>query len=155
MTVQEFSRCAIRFVGTPVEWKPRLAHRLGVTLAEVEAWADGTAPVPAAVAAVLDPAAGPAAPPSDEWIKGTGLALTNEPARAYLVHARRPRFIARLVAGDDADGAGETAPTPERVLQLDAETWLAEVVWIDPEPRELGDLLVSAARALEAGARPH
>lgn len=157
MLVEEFSRRAIKLVGTPVEWKPRLAHRLGVTLGEVEGWAAGRAAIPEAVATVLvDATAEPDdAAPADEWIAGRGLALTNEPPRAYLIHARRPRFVARLVGAGEPDA--DTAPTPAGVRRLDGETWVADVVWLDPRPddAEFDALLDDAARALEVAHGPH
>ena len=146
MGPQEFSRRAIRLVGTPVEWKVRLAHLFGVTVTEVEAWAEGRLPMPPQVRERLD-LQGERDDPiatNDEWIRGDGLDLTNEPSRAYLVHTRTPRFIARLIEGEEAPAVG-------RALRIDAASYLNDVAWLDPEPaaRGVDELVRAAADALE------
>lgn len=154
MVPERFSRQAIRFVGTPVEWKARLAYLLGVPLGDVEAWADGRLAVPEVVAARLrmeDAADVAPSPARDEWIRGTGLALSNRPQRQYLVHTLEPRFIGRIVELADDDPAADGAA----LLPLDGSHWLADVVWIDPEPviGRMGPLLERAADALARGAQ--
>ena len=138
MTPKVFCRLAIGLVGTPVEWKTRLAHRLDRPVADIEAWATGTTRVPAAVAAALVHVASHDDGPRDEWIRGDGLAPTNAPPRDYLVHARAPRFIARVAHAE------EEAAT-------NGDGRLAEIVWLDPEPddEDRDGLMDAAAAVLE------
>ncbi len=154
MPLLEFSRCAIRLVGTPVEWKTRLAHLLGVTSDQIDAWAAGRAPIPDAIRrrlAMSTDGHDDSATIADEWIRGRGLAPTNTGPHDFLLHAHAPRFLAPLVedGADDDDRAW-----CRRAVRLDEQTWLGEVVWLDPEPGpdEIRHLMAAAADALAADA---
>lgn len=56
--------------------------------------------------------------------------------REYLVHLAAPRFIARLVDGDDFDPVGIA-------LRIDDEVALVEFVWLDAEPGHDGLLALA------------
>ncbi len=94
----------------------------------------------------------PGAFPRDEWILGDGAS-----GREYLVHARAPRFIARVVETDD-DGAAAATEAPADVLSGVVYSGdgfvLAEIVWIDTPPSSpaaLAALMDAAADAVEDG----
>lgn len=70
----------------------------------------------------------------------------------YLVHLRRPRFVARVVeeGGDDEEDAGADT-LAGLTLALGDGILLCEVDWIDDPRGDLGDVLAAArAAVLEA-----
>ena len=93
--------------------------------------------------------------PRDEWILGDGPLTAEGPRREYLVHARPPRFIARVAATDE-DGASAPAEAPADLLSGVVYSGdgfaLCEIVWIDPAPSypsALAALMDAAADAVE------
>lgn len=74
--------------------------------------------------------------PRDEWIMGEGPPPRR---REYVIHTRRPRFIARVVAIDLLQDVPE--PNEEPVdfggVNYDAgDSRLCEIAWIDPAPAD-------------------
>jgi hypothetical protein len=141
------------------EWQTPLARALGVSPRTVRRWAAGRTPIPASAWAELRKIAGAderGLPtwPRDEWIVGDGVDVGGA-RREYIIHAHRPRFIARVVSVDDDD-----APTPDEgeadtltgvVYRAGPGTLLCEILWIDPPPPEakLETLLDQASDALD------
>lgn len=135
------------------------ARATGVNRRTVSRWANGPDPVPGHAVAKLSELIGlkdgaPAADlPRDEWIVGDGSSKDIDGARAeYIVHTRFPRFIARIVdeSGETPEREADTSRGP--VYQIDPDTVLCEIVWIDrpPGPVELARLLDTAAIAIDA-----
>lgn len=149
----------LRAIGSALygaEWQSPLARALGINARTVRKLVAGEMRVSPALQAAIraltgatDPDALDVMRPRDEWILGDGAEREDGTRIEYLVHARRPRFVARIAADDieadtDADrGAGVT-------YTGDGYT-LCEVAWIDPPPgpAELHRLLEAACDAVE------
>lgn len=114
----------------------------------IRRWAAGEAPIPDWLAALLG-AGQLAAPEPPEWLLGEPAA--DPPAEdgsvpSYVVHSRAPRFIARIVADDEAEAAScdLQADRLGGITGSFAGLLLCEIAWIDPPPS--GDLLLDLLR---------
>lgn len=143
MTPAEFKRLGARLYDGAHGWQTALARALDVPSRKVRKWIAGEADVPdgvaqqlrAAVAALGDgpgvpidsaPPPGIAQPP--EWIVGVDAHDGRDDAPEYIVHTRRPRFIAAVI---DEDEAGLSLSP--RVF-AHAGMALADIAWLDGEP---------------------
>ena len=140
-------------------WQRKIAHILDRNERTVRRWRTGELRVPdedaARLRALYAAADGekidgemPVQPLPPEWIIGTEAHGTDEKAAEYLIHTRRPRFIARIV--DATDPADDTAP-PGGLEWTDEDWSLSNFQWIDEQPRDsigLGDLMRRAMGAL-------
>ena len=94
-------------------------------------------------------------PTTDEWIIGDGVDGT----RRYLVHLRRPRFIACMVEFDPSTKAAHGRCADVRpdgaIYRVELETALGEPQWIDPAPagNDLARLMEGASNAVECWER--
>lgn len=139
------------------EWQSPLARALGVNPRTIRKLVSGEMRVSATLEAAIraltgatDPDALDVMRPRDAWIVGEGPERADGARIEYLVHARRPRFIARVAADDgdtDADrGTGVTYSGDGYVL--------CEIAWIDapPGPAELHRLMEAACDAIDGDA---
>lgn len=151
MTTDDFAAAAIAVLRSAIGWQTRIAARLGVDPRTVRRWLkNGVIPswVDARFAEWIGASAGPALP-RDEWIVGDAV---HGRRREYIVHARAPRFIARVVACDERG-----LPLPEEepadilsgVIYSTDDMLLCEVVCIDEVvPGDIVRLMEAAADAL-------
>lgn len=153
MTADDFVASSIALLRSSVGWQTAIARKLGVAPRTVRRWLRaGATPdwVDARFRGWLGADAGPALA-RDEWIVGDALGDDGR-RREYIVHARPPRFIARVVACDD-DGLPLPDEEPASVAGVTYSTddsLLCEVVFIDEvAPGEIARLLDAAADALD------
>lgn len=133
MTPAELRALGLAIYGP--EWQAPLARALGVNPRTVRKLAAGELAISAGMEAdirrvlgVNDPDALDKMWPRDEWIIGDSPERPDGTRAEYIVHTRRPRFIARVAADDDdADRAAGV------VYQGDGYV-LCEIAWIDPPP---------------------
>ncbi len=155
MTPSQFTAFSIALLRSAVGWQSAIARRLGIESRTVRRWLhDGEIPAWAADRMAeligLADAAGPW--PRDEWIIGDGPPNGDGHRREFIIHTVPPRFIARVVAVDDA---GEIMPneTPADVITgvvFSSDSFLlCEIDWLDrPDPGAVTLLLESAADAI-------
>jgi hypothetical protein len=160
MTREELAAIGLAAYGR--QWQSALARAIGISARHMRRLASGEKPISEGIAADIRRVlgaeeAGDPAWPRDEWIVGDGPPRGGGQRREYVVHARHPRFIARVVAIDDdglvADGEGEADVT--RGVSYSGDGYvLAEIVWIDPPPpaAELRALLEAACDAVDGSA---
>jgi len=126
------------------EWQSPLARALRVSARTVRRWAAGTVAIPEGAAeeifVLFGGTPGTLILPRSEWLIAEG-ADDEDDHRLYVVHARRPRFIARIIrviAGTlEADPDEAPADTLAGITAgIDEEHELAEIAWIDPPPVE-------------------
>ena len=142
------------------QWQSALARTLSVSDRTVRRWAAGSSPIPDTLEDELAAALGwtkRGRPdwPRDQWIIGDGVETASNTRREYIIHTRKPRFMARVIALDELTGE----PQPDEgdtdfsgvVFQAGPDSQFCEIVWIDPPPagRKLSALMESAADALE------
>jgi hypothetical protein len=137
------------------EWQSPLARALGVNARSIRFWASGSRPIPEEIAAKIRNLMGVADPldldqrhPFDDWILGDGAS-----DREYLIHTRRPRFIARIAADDmESDDAADRSSGVTFHGGGDSGYTLCEIVWIDAPPGagEMVRLMESACDAVDA-----
>lgn len=155
MTRDEFQRTAIAILRTAVGWQSAIARRLGVEPRTVRRWlAGGEFPpdIDARLGALIG--ANDISPwPRDEWMIGDALGGDGQ-RREYIMHLQPPRFVARVVALDE-DGAPEADEMPADIIsgtvyQVDPETVLCEIDWIDDvPPGQRAQWLDAAADAID------
>ncbi len=154
LTAQELRALGLAAYG--MEWQSPLARAIGVNPRTVRKWAAGEAPISASAEADIRRALGAEDMldldriwPRDAWIVGDGAADEDGRRREYLIHARRPRFIARVVAEDAEEGNTDTLTG---VVYRGDGYELAEIVWIDPPPgpADLLKLMEAACDAVDA-----
>jgi hypothetical protein len=111
-------------------WQSAMARFLNVSDRTVRRWVSGTSGVPDWVLTALSKAPGAN---HDEWILGEGSG-----GREYIIHAKSPKFIARLSENEkDADTKTGTVYQIGRLV-------LCEVNWIDaPPPNDQIDTLMN------------
>jgi hypothetical protein len=156
MTREEFSAIGLATWG--FHWRDRMGAAIGIDPVRIRRIADGEEPagddVEAAIRRVLG--AGAIADPDwprDAWIVGDAKDDLGA-RREYIMHARRPRFVARIVMVDD-EGRPEPGEEPADVLTgvvyASDDFVLCEIVWIDPAPPsgELRALLEAACDAID------
>lgn len=139
------------------EWQSPLARALKVNARAVRFWVSGERQIPSGIEAEIatlmgarDPLDLDTAFPRDEWIVGDGIPLPDGARREYVIHMRRPRFVAR-VADYDADPDADRA---SGIVYGSADYSLCEIVWIDPAPgpAAITRLLEAACDAVDASA---
>lgn len=121
-----------------VEWQTPLARALAISPRTVRRYAAGVSPINGDMAERIRAALGDARTPwpRAEWITG------RSGRDRYLVHARGPRFIARVIQPDDSE------PWNGIVHELPDGRYLSEFVWFDAPPagRSLTALFEQAAK---------
>lgn len=141
------------------DWQSPLARAIGMSVRHMQRLAAGTHPITAGIERDILTALGGTAIadpdwPRDAWIVGDGRDDLGH-VREYVVHSRRPRFVARVVALDDT---GEPTPSEQPadistgiVYEGDGYV-LVEVVWLDPTPplADVHRLLEAACDAVDA-----
>jgi hypothetical protein len=139
------------------EWQSPLARALGVGARAVRKWLAGETPVPSELAGRIRALMGVGdhldldrAWPRDEWISGEGMPRPDGSRIEYLIHARHPRFMARIAA--DEPGLDLDADRGTGVTYGSDIFTICEIVWIDapPGPSGLTSLMEAACDALEA-----
>ncbi len=125
-------------------WQTALSRDLGVSDRRVRQWLEGQR-VPEGIWADLERIEVERRGwPRDEWL----IAGDAEGQREYIVHARAPRFVARVVSDDNDDADTTTGIT----YNCRGGETLCEIVWHDPIPvsePELLDLFQRAETALD------
>lgn len=150
----------LRAVGASLygpEWQSPMARALGVNPRTIRKLVAGETRISPAMETAIRALTGAADPdaldvmrPRDAWIMGDGPVREDGSRIEYLIHGRRPRFIARVAADDgdeDADrGTGVTYSGDGYVL--------CEIAWIDapPGPAELHRLMEAACDAIDGDA---
>lgn len=156
-TGKEFTSFAVALLGSAYGWQSAIARELGVDSRTVRRWVkDGC---PDKIKAELLRMAGVEddtglAYPRDEWIVGDGPETASQTRREYIIHARPPRFIARVVNIDELTGD----PEPDEgdvditgiVYKAAPDSILCEFQWIDRPPKDmtLTALLDAASNSL-------
>ncbi len=136
MTIDELRAIGLAAYG--VNWQSPLARAIGISPRHMRRLIAGESPITEGIAADIRRALGATAVdpdwPRDKWIIGDAPAEADTKARReYLVHTRRPRFVARVVMVDD-DGEPEPADVITGVVYASEDYVLSEIVWIDPPP---------------------
>lgn len=154
MNADQFQAASIALLRSAVGWQSAIARRLEVDRKTVQRWLKAGAAPPwvdekfAEWTGQTDIAPWP----RDEWIVGEAIGGDGK-RREYVVHVQPPRFVARVVAVDDAG-----APLPEEepadvlsgVVYSSADYLLCEIEWIEPvPPGEVTQWLEAAADAIE------
>ena len=159
-TGSEFRAFAVALLGTTHGWQSAIARELGVTSRTVRRWAKNGPPDKVRdqllkMAGIEDDAG--LAFPRDEWIIGDGPRDETGARREYIIHARTPRFIARIVTMDVLTDKPEPDEDPADILtgviyRNGLETLLCEIQWIDRPPTntQLTTLLEAACDAIDA-----
>lgn len=155
MKIADFERAAIALIGTAVGWQTKIARRLGVADRTVRRWiADGETPAWAdEKLAELTGMTDRLPWPRDEWIVGDGVGEDGS-SREYVIHTARPRFVARVVALDEATEEPEAGEHPcdtvSGTVRQSGDYLLCEVEWIDdPLPGEIVQLMEAASDAID------
>lgn len=149
-TTEEFR--ALGLAGFGHGWQSAMARALNVNTRTVRRWASGETPVPGRIWEALAKVTG-AVDAQSRWPRQEWLGAFDNEDRTYLVHTLPPRIIGRVVetAGPNTDAPAETEGAADTssgiVYEIDTETLLCEIVWIDSPPP--GDQLQAL---LEAGA---
>lgn len=137
MDAKKFQATSIALLRTAVGWQSAIARRLEVESRTVRRWLQsGSTPewVDGKLAEMIGVTA--IAPwPRDEWLVGDGISPDGQAKREYIMHMQPPRFIARIVACDEA-GIPDASEHPAdaasgTVFQANEETLLCEIEWID------------------------
>lgn len=162
MTPQELAAIGLASYG--VNWQSPLARAIGISPRHMRRLASGESPITDGIEADIRKVLGVAEIadpdwPRDEWIVGDAPIEQGTGARReYIIHSKRPRFIARVVAVDD-DGLPEPGEEPADILTgivySGAGYLISEIVWLDPPPAGPGAihrLLEEAADAIDASA---
>lgn len=156
------TRDELRAIGMALyghEWQSPLARALGVSPRYIRKLVSGEAPIGASIEAEIRALTGATDPdaldrmrPRDAWIMGEGPERPDGSRIEYLLHARRPRFIARIAGA--APGMDEDADRGTGVVYGSALGDLCEIAWIDPPPgpAEMLRLMEAAIQAIEDGA---
>ena len=112
------------------EWQGAVARKLGVSSRSVRRWVEAGA-FPSRILAELgiDDGRAPRLFPRDEWILGDGAPLPGGGRIEYVVHARAPRFVARLALDDD-----DPPLDPAGLVWSGDGYAVGEFCWIDPPP---------------------
>lgn len=142
------------------EGQSAMARAIGMTPRHFRRLIAGTQPIGAEIEARIRKVLGAgeaAAPewPRDEWILGDGAEHAPGERREYIVHARHPRFIARVVAIDELTESPEphegAVDNLTGIVYAAGDCEICEIVWIDPPPGPvaLTALMEAAADALE------
>lgn len=141
------------------DWQSPLARAIGISPRHMRRLAAGSTPVtPGIERDILRVLGGTdlADPdwPRDAWIVGDGRDDLGN-IREYVVHARRPRFVARVVALDDTEQptpSEEPADITTGIVYTSGDYVLAELVWLDPPPplADIHRLLEAACDAVDA-----
>lgn len=155
MTVEEFQAAAVAILRTSVGWQSKIAAKLEVSARTVRRWI-AAGDIPAGIAAQMAEMVGGVDPspfPRDEWLVG-GATGGDGNTRAYVYHMQAPRFIARIVALNDA-GEPDEEERPFDVVSgavyVSDGFCLCEIDWIDrPSPGEITGLLEAACDAVDA-----
>ncbi|MFQ5534774.1 MAG: hypothetical protein ACE5EM_08135 [Sphingomonadales bacterium] len=144
------------------QWQSPMARALNINPRTVRRWAAGKTPISPRIQAEIMRLAGarditPPEWPRDAWIVGDGPTRDGGKRREYIIHARHPRFIARVV---EIDAMTDQAEPDEEPVDIDAgvayaaspESRLCEIVWIDRPPAgaKLHTILEAAADMLES-----
>lgn len=135
MTEPDMTPAILKSIGQRLfgpRWQRALAHTLDVNERTVQRWAAGSVDVPAGAADAIR-----RLDIHDEWIVGDGAETRAE----FIVHAKWPRFTARLAAADEAADIGGLT------YACRSDVTLCEIIWIDKSPTSTDDLA-----ALFAGA---
>ena len=149
------------------DWLSPLARAMGVNKRTVGRWASGATVIPDAVSEKIRKVLGVGDTVNPDWPRDEWIAQHygyDDGVRTYVVHTRRPRFIARVVECTE-DGMPIPAHLPADVLTGviykipnehddlldDGYAILCEIVWIDAPPgeRDILALMEAAADALE------
>ena len=158
-TGPEFSAFAVALLGAAHGWQSAIARELNVNSRTVRRWAKNGPPDKVRdhmlkIAGIEDDAG--LAFPRDEWIIGDGPETESGTRREYIIHARPPRFIARIVSMDELTDQPEPDEDPADILtgvsyQNGTETLLCEFQWIDrpPASKQLAALLEAACDAID------
>lgn len=162
MTRDELAAIGLASYG--VNWQSPLARAIGISPRHMRRLASGESPITEGIAADIRKVLGAADIadpdwPRDAWIVGDAPIEAGTGARReYVMHTKRPRFVARVVAVDD-DGLPEPGEEPADILTgvtYASESYvLCEVVWIDSPPAGPGAihaLLEQACDAIDASA---
>lgn len=133
----EFSAFGLALYGHG--WQTALARALDVNTRTVRRWASGETPVPEAVWDELHKVAGTDERGLPTWPRDEWMVAESPSGRGYVIHARHPRFIARIVETDPDSGAaipdeGEVDQSTGIVYQAAEDLDLCEIVWLDPPP---------------------
>jgi len=157
MTREELAAIGLASYGP--HWQSPLARAIGTSPRHMRRLVSGESPITDGIAADIRKVLGAADIadpdwPRDAWIVGDGA----EQGREYVVHVKRPRFVARAIAVGD-DGLPEPGEQPADILTGIVYSgdgyMIAEIVWIDPPPAGPGAmyrLLEQAADAIDASA---
>jgi len=154
VTPDQFQATAIALLRSAVGWQSAIARRLGVDRKTVQRWLKGEGS-PAWADDRLREMMGGAdiAPwPRDEWVVGDALGGDGR-RREYVVHVQPPRFVARIVAVDEA---GDPLPQEEPcdvvsgAVYSSGDCLLCEIEWVDAvAPGEVARWLEAAADAVD------
>lgn len=159
MTRQELAAIGLATFG--MNWQSPLARALGMSPRHIRRLASGDSPITESIAADIGKMLGASAIadpdwPRDVWIVGDA-ADEFGARREYIVHTKRPRFVARIVACTD-DGLPEPAEEPADILTgtvyASGDYVVCEIVWHDapPTPDKIHALLEEACHAIDASA---
>lgn len=160
MTSDEFTAASIALLRSAVGWQSAIARRLAVDSRTIRRWlSDNESPDWADKKLAEMMGAAEISPwPRDEWVLGDGVTADGR-VREYIIHLAPPRFVARVVACDDA-GLPMPDEEPADVVSgtvyvadasdVDDQTILCEIEWIDEvSPGQITQLLEAAANAVD------
>lgn len=160
-TPEEFCTFGMALHGSSHGWQSALARMLNVNRRYIAYLASGDRPVTENIQREMMALAGVTdseglAWPRDEWIEGDGLGHgpDGSTGRRYLIHARPPRFIARVVEIDELTEQPEPDEDPVDTTsgvayRVNPSLLLCEIQWIDRAPADLVALMEAAADAIE------
>lgn len=134
MRLREFRAICVARFGDG--WQSKLAAVLRVNPRTVRRWAAGAVPIPTAVVAFLGAAPAIARDYPDEWL----IAADADETREYVVHLSPPRFVG-MVLDPDSISDGVTISVGDEVI--------GEISWIDPAPKEFGEMIRSLRAAMD------
>jgi len=157
MTPTELQAIGMAVFG--MEWQSALARAIDMSPRHMRRLTAGVSPITETIAADIRRVLGVAEIgdpdwPRDEWIVGDAPVEAGTGARReYIVHTRRPRFVARVVAVDN-DGLAEPQEDPADILTCaysSSDYVVCEIVWIDPPPgaEKIHALLEAACDAID------